>query len=82
MALQTSTLSAAAKPGDTTIAVAATTNLRPGMGIIIGNNEWNSVALTYTGSTTVPLDGQVKASHNSGDPVQWDGNLEPGLTGS
>jgi hypothetical protein len=77
-----SSLTAAANPGDTTIAVAATTNLRPGMGIIIGNREWNIVSNTYTGSTTVPIDGQVKANHLSGAPVQWDGNLEPGLTGS
>lgn len=80
--MQTSTLTAAVKPGDTTIAIAATTNLRPGMGIILGNTEWNQVANTYTGSTTVPLDGPAKAIHASGDPVQWDGNLEPGLTGS
>jgi hypothetical protein len=80
--MQSTTLSAAANPGDTTIAVVATTNLKPGMGIIIGNKEWNQVSNTYTGSTTVPIDGQVKAAHLSGAPVQWDGNAEPGLTGS
>lgn len=82
--MQNGTLGAAATCGDSTITLAATpTNLKPGVGIIIGVTEWNKVALTYTGSsTTVPLAGVMRRNHNSGATVQWDPNAAPGLTGS
>lgn len=73
-------LTAAGTVGDTTIAVAATTNLKPGQGIIIGVTEWNKVANTYNGSTTVPLDGVLRRNHNSGATVQWDGSTAPTIS--
>lgn len=75
-----SSLTAAGTCGDTTIAVAAVTNLKPGMGIIIGVTEWAKVANTYAGSTTVPLDGVLRRNHASGAPVQWDGSTAPTIS--
>lgn len=80
MAMQVSSLTAAGNCGDTTIAVAATTNLKPGSGIIIGVTEWNKVANTYNGSTTVPLCGVLRRNHASGAPVQWDPNTVPTIS--
>lgn len=80
MAMTVSSLTAAANPGDTSIAVAATANLKPGMGIIIGVTEWNKVANTYNGSTTVPLAGAMRRAHNSGATVQWDGSTAPTIS--
>lgn len=86
MALQVSTIATTAiVPGATQVVVAAATNLKPGVGIIVDNgslSEYKNVALTYTGSTTVPIDGTFQFNHAVGASVQWDPNNEPGLTGS
>jgi hypothetical protein len=78
------TILTATAPGDQQIVLAATpVNLKPGMPIILGVRTRLVVANTYTGSsTTVPINGAVGTNHNAGATVQWDGNLEPGLTGS
>jgi hypothetical protein len=68
--------------GDQSFSLTATpANLKPGMGIVI-DNEYSQVANTYTGGTLIPIDGSFANPHLSGAFVQWDGNKEPGLTGS
>lgn len=76
------TTTAAIAFGDTSFSLTATpTNLKPGMGIII-DQEWQKVANTYTGGTLVPVNGTFANPHVTASLVQWDGNAEPGLTGS
>jgi hypothetical protein len=84
MAQQQNTLAVAANPGDTSITLSTTpVNLKPGVGMIIGVRTWVQVANTYTGSsTTVPINGPMPVNHSIGATVQWDNNVEPGLTGS
>jgi hypothetical protein len=77
------TLAVAANPGDQTITLNATpTNLKPGMPIIVGVRTRLQVSNTYTGGTLVPINGIVTTNHAAAATVQWDGNAEPGLTGS
>lgn len=83
--LQVSTTTAAINFGDTHMTLVAVPNLKPGMPIVVGDGapqDWVQVANTYTGGTTVPIDGSFSYAHASGVHAQWDGNLEPGLTGS
>ena len=73
---------AAIKFGDQSFSLTGTpTNLKPGMGMII-DQEWTQVANTYTGGTLITIDGSFANPHVTASIVQWDGNAEPGLTGS
>lgn len=79
----TTTLTAAANPGDTSVALAAVTNLKPGQNLIIGDgvNSFATVANTYAGSTTVLLDGAFKGPPAaSGVHVQYDGSTAPTIS--
>jgi hypothetical protein len=83
--MQVSTLNGAVAFGATSMVLTAVTNLKPGMVIVVGDGapqDWVQVAGTYTGGTTVPIDGTFSYPHASGVHAQWDGNAEPGLTGS
>jgi hypothetical protein len=83
--MQVSTTTGAINFGDTQMTLVAVTKLKPGMPILVGDGtpqDWVQVANTYTGGTTVPINGSFSNSYLSGVHAQWDGNLEPGLTGS
>ena len=76
-----STLNGAVAFGDTSFVLAASTNLRPGAGVMI-DQENVTVSLTYTGGLTVPINGGFQYAHVFGAPAMWWPNVEPGLTGS
>lgn len=81
--MQTTTLSAAATCGDTTVALVAVTNLKPGQNLIIGDGvtSYATVANTYNGSTTVLIDGPFRGPNQaSGVHVQYDGNAVPTIS--
>lgn len=78
---QQSTTNGAIVYGATSFTIVDATNLRPGMGVMV-DQENVTVSLTYTGGLTVPINGGFQYAHISGAPVMWWPNLEPGLTGS
>jgi hypothetical protein len=56
-------------------------NLKPGAPVCV-DGEFSQVCLTYTGGTLVVINGAFVYAHDSGAFVNWEGNAEPGLTGS